>query len=103
MEIVESPLFTRQVSELLSEESYRALQVALVLRPDAGALIPGSRGLRKIRWQLSGRGKRGGARVIYAWRSAPGRLFMLGVYRKSDREDLSRAELRALRQLVDGD
>ena len=103
MEIVESPLFMRQVSELLSEESYRALQAALLLRPDAGALIPGSRGLRKIRWQVAGRGTRGGVRVIYVWRSAVGRLLMLCVYRKSDREDLSRAELRALRQLVDGD
>ena len=72
MELIETPLFTRQVLAARSEEEYRARQLHLVGRPDAGVLIRGSGGLirgsgglRKVRWRLPGRGKRGGAPVIY--------------------------------------
>ena len=60
MVIVETPTFTKLIKELLSDEDYRALQEALVSRPDAGDLITGSGGLRKIRWSLEGKGKKGG-------------------------------------------
>ena len=65
--IVETSVFTRQVHSMFDEESYRLLQVELIRRPAAGAVIPGSGGLRKIRWPGSGSGKRGGLRVIYFW------------------------------------
>lgn len=65
MRFVETPIFTRAVTALLVEEQYRALQLALALRAEQGDLIRGSGGLRKLRWGLAGRGKRGGARVIY--------------------------------------
>ena len=65
MELIETAVFTKQVHATLSDEQYRQLQLYLILRPDAGDLIPASGGLRKVRWQLPGRGKRGGARVIY--------------------------------------
>ena len=100
MELIETPVFTRQVLAALSDEEYRALQLYLVGRPDAGVLIPGSGGLRKLRWRLPGRGKRGGARVIYYWKSAVGQLFLLFLYPKNVRSDLSVTELRVLRQLV---
>lgn len=100
MELIETPVFTRQVLAALSAEEYRALQLHLVGRPDAGVLIPGSGGLRKLRWRLPGRGKRGGARVIYYWQSAAGQLYLLFLYPKGVRSDLSRRELRLLRQLV---
>ena len=67
MEIIETSFFTRQVQAILSEEEYRQLQMALVLQPGMGAVIPGSGGLRKVRWSIGGRGKRGGIRVIYYW------------------------------------
>lgn len=102
MELIETPVFTRQVLAALSDEEYRALQLHLVGRPDAGVLIPGSGGLRKLRWRLPGRGKRGGARVIYYWQSAVGQLFLLFLYPKNVRSDLSATELRVLRQLVTG-
>ena len=68
MELVETPVFTRQVSSEFSEDEYRLLQLHLIQRPDAGDTIPGSGGLRKLRWRLPSRGKRGGARVIYFWK-----------------------------------
>ncbi len=65
MVIVETSIFTRQVQELLTDEAYRQLQIMLVNRPDAGSIIAGSGGLRKVRWGKQCKGKRGGVRVIY--------------------------------------
>ncbi len=87
----------------LSNEEYRALQLHLILRPDVGDVIPKSGGLRKLRWRMTGRGKRGGARVIYYWRSAAGLIFLLYLYPKNVRSNLTSAELRALRKLVTDD
>jgi len=64
MEFIETSVFTRLIDALLEAEQYRALQDALILRPEAGDLIQGTEGLRKIRWGTEGRGKRGGLRVI---------------------------------------
>jgi hypothetical protein len=60
MRFVETPIFTVEVQKLLGEEEYRALQLALLFRPEQGALIKGSGGIRKIRWGAKGKGKRGG-------------------------------------------
>ena len=65
MLFIETSIFTREIKRLLPDESYRMLQTALMFRPDAGDLIPGSGGLRKIRWNLPRQGKRGALRVIY--------------------------------------
>ncbi len=65
MVIIELPAFTRRVTELLPDDEYKELQSTLVKRPDAGAVIKGSGGLRKLRWSIPGKGKRGGIRVIY--------------------------------------
>ena len=100
MVIIETPIFTRQVLEILDDETYRALQTELIARPDAGAIIPGSGGLRKIRWAGSGHGKRGGIRVIYYWITADDQIFILYMYPKNERGDLTPAQLRVLRQLI---
>ncbi len=100
MRFVETPIFTRDVVELLPDDEYRNLQLALALRPEAGAVIRGSGGLRKIRWAVPGRGKRGGARVIYYWATVESVIFMLMVYAKSRRDDLTLQQLRVLRKLV---
>ena len=75
------------------------LQTALMLRPDAGKLIKGSGGLRKIRWNLPGTGKRGALRVIY-YLCPSDTIFMLFAYRKAEQEDLTPDQLKILRRMV---
>ena len=65
MKFYETSIFTTQIVGLISDESYSELQAALIVNPEAGALIQRSRGLRKIRWRLPGKDKSGGIRVIY--------------------------------------
>jgi hypothetical protein len=100
MRFVETPVFTAAVTSLLSDEEYRQLQLALLIRPEQGALIRGSGGLRKLRWGARGRGKRGGVRVIYYWHAGEQFLYMLLIYAKSEQDDLTPAQLRVLRRLV---
>ena len=100
MRFVETPIFTAEIRALLPDEQYRALQLALLLRPDQGALIPGAGGLRKLRWAGSGRGKRGGLRLIYYWHAGEQAFYMLFVYPKNAQEDLSPAQVKVLRRLV---
>jgi hypothetical protein len=100
MIFIETSVFTRQVQELLTDEEYRELQKTLVNRPDAGALIVGSGGLRKIRWVRQGRGKRGGVRVIYYRAVSQEQILMLFLYPKGERDDLTPAQVKLLRQIV---
>jgi len=100
MRFLETPIFTESVEELLDHEAYRALQLSLILRPEAGPVIPRSGGLRKVRWALTGTGKRGGCRVIYFWHEATETFYMLYAYRKSQQEDLTSSQLRSLSQQV---
>ena len=86
--------------KLLDPESYRLLQLRLVAEPEAGVVIQGTGGLRKIRWQGSGRGKRGGIRVIYYWATSDGVLLMLLAYPKNERDDLSAEQKKVLVALV---
>lgn len=103
MVIVETAVFTRQVNKLLSDEEYRQLQADLVARPDVGIIIPGSGGLRKVRWSVQGRGKRGGSRLIYYWAVAQDQLLMLLIYPKSMQDDLTPAQTKMLRQIVEAE
>ena len=100
MIFIETPVFTRQIKALVEDEEYRLLQLRLVANPDAGDLIPRSGGLRKIRVGVAGRGKRGGARVIYYWVTARSQIYLLLAYAKNAQEDLSEQQLRTLRTLV---
>jgi len=100
MVIRETTVFTKQVKQLLDAESYRLLQLRLVADPEAGALIPGTGGLRKIRWQGSGKGKRGGIRAIYYWAGQVEVILMLLAYPKNERGDLTPDQKRILAALV---
>ena len=98
--LIETKAFTARIGELLSDDQYRFLQLELARQPTAGPVIPGTGGLRKLRWALAGRGKRGGARVIYYWHAASATILMLFVYPKNELEDLSRSQRELLRRIV---
>jgi len=94
---VETPIFTRRIADYLDGDGYARLQSFLVLYPHTGKVIQGSGGIRKLRWAGSGRGKRGGLRVIYYWWVSKDRISMLTVYPKSERDDLTAEQLKQLR------
>ncbi|MGB7219865.1 MAG: type II toxin-antitoxin system RelE/ParE family toxin [Vicinamibacterales bacterium] len=100
MRFVETPIFTRVLTRLIGDDEYRNLQVALMLRPEQGPVIPGTGGLRKVRWARPGAGKRGGLRIIYYWAPVERAFYMLYVYAKNEQGDLTRAQARGLGQLV---
>jgi len=102
MEFIETPIFTKELKALLEEDEYKSLQVALLLRPEQGPIIPGSGGLRKIRWtsKRKGKGKRGGLRIIFYWDKKTEFFYMLYIYPKNKQADLSKDQLQVLSQLV---
>lgn len=101
MVILETHAFTRRIVELLPDAEYAELQADLLARPDAGRLMRGTGGLRKLRWAAKGHGKKGGVRVIYYWHVPGDRLLMLLVYPKNEQDDLSERQRRALRKIVE--
>lgn len=100
MLFIEAPTFSRLVQKYLDDDQYSALQWALALRPEAGAIIPGSGGIRKLRWGTESRGKRGGLRVIYYCRNKTGEILLLTLYAKNEAENISPEMLRALRKEI---
>jgi len=87
-------------AEAVNDDSYRMLQSALMLRTDAASVIPGSGGLRKMRWSLPGSGKRGSLRVLYYW-DPPEDICMIFIYQKVKQESITPAQLKVLRKLME--
>lgn len=100
MEFIESSTFSRIRKDYLDDEQYHRLQLFLMECPDAGNVIRGSGGIRKLRWSQSGIGKRGGLRIIYYWITSDGQILLLTAYAKSERVDLSKEALKIMRKLV---
>jgi len=102
VQFVETPLFTDQVTAHLTDEQYSELQAFLAENPEAGVVIRQTGGLRKLRWAdpASGRGKRGGNRVIYYYRSSHEQIFMLMMYGKSEQTDLNHTQKKQLAEIV---
>jgi hypothetical protein len=101
MVIIETPIFTRRIQELIPEEEYRLLQLHLVNKPDGGKVVPGSGGLRKLRWSAGGHGKSGGIRVIYYWVVSADTILFLYAYPKSRQDDLTPEQLQQIRKVVE--
>ena len=98
MVFIESAVFTKQVQELLTDDSYAEFQHYLAQCPEAGDLIRDTGGLRKVRWSVPGRGKSGGVRIIYYHVSAQAQCRMLLIYRKGIKDDLSAPEKQSAPQ-----
>ena len=101
MIFVETPTFTRRILDLMDDDEYRELQSYLGEHPDLGKVIPGSGGMRKLRWAGSGGGKRGGLRLIYYWWIAKDRISMLFIYRKNEKDDLTPEQVKRLRRALE--
>jgi len=99
---VETKLFTGLVQEHLSDDEYSRLQQALAADPELGSVIAGSGGVRKMRWGVAGRGKRGGLRIIYFLRTRHGQIWMLTLYAKNVAENIPAHVLRQIKDEIDG-
>lgn len=98
--VVETPEFISKAKGLMADEEREALIGYLASHPSAGAVVPGAGGIRKLRWGLEGRGKRGGARVIYFFAGNEVPLFALTMFAKNERVDLSQEERNSFRRLT---
>ncbi|BEA52146.1 toxin RelE (plasmid) [Escherichia coli] len=100
LEFVETSVFTRECKTLLTDDEYKEFQTHLLLDPEAGSIIVGTGGCRKVRWARQGTGKSSGIRAIYYYYNPAGRLYMLLVYPKSEKDSLSAAEKNQLKAVV---
>ncbi|MGB8259265.1 MAG: type II toxin-antitoxin system RelE/ParE family toxin [Terracidiphilus sp.] len=98
--VVETPEFLSATRKLMDESDRADLVGFLALNPEAGDPIPGSGGVRKLRWALEGRGKRGGARVIYFFHDLSMPVYLLTAYAKNARENLTQAEIHSLHRIA---
>lgn len=100
MEFIETPIFTKRIRQLISDDEYHLLQLKLAIRPESGDIIKQSGGIRKMRWAASGKGKSGGIRLIYYYIDQYDQIYLLFAYPKSETEDLTPDQIKQLRHLV---
>lgn len=100
MVFVETPTFTKVITELFTDDEYRLLQCELTINPEIGDIIQGGGGIRKVRFAAQGKGKRGGARLIYYWRKSKDHVFMLTAYTKAKQTNLTPEQSAFFKTLV---
>ena len=100
---VETRLFSRLVQEYMTDQEYSQLQGELIKNPEAGSVVRGSGGVRKLRWAAKGRGKRGGYRIVYFVRRAKGIIWMLTIYPKSEMDSIPGHVLKQIREDIEDD
>ncbi len=100
MQLFITTSYERAIRKLVTESARNEMETAIVANPGRAPVIPGTGGIRKLRWAASGRGKQGGVRAIYFYHSEPGTIYMLTAYAKADREDLTPADKKALSRLI---
>ena len=100
-EFIEAPFFAKTLDRYLDDDEYRELQGHLIKHPESGKVVPGSGGVRKLRWAAEGRGKRGGLRVIYYLRLAHGHIWMLTIYGKNVSETIPAHVLKSMKEAID--
>lgn len=100
MIFIETSLFSKLLPEYLTDDEYRALQDYLLKKPDAGDIVRGSGGVRKVRWAPTGRGKSGGIRAIYYWKKSDDEIWMLTLYSKSERATIASHVLKQIAEAI---
>jgi len=100
MTVVETDTFLNRAQAILTESERANLVAFLASNPEAGNVMPGTGGARKVRWSIQGRGKRGGARTIYYYHSDTIPLFLLDIYAKNQKANLSEADKRVLKRVL---
>ena len=100
MVIIETPVFTKRVLDILSDDEYKDLQSFITANPASGVKTPGSNGLRKLRWSIKGKGKRGGGRIIYYWIKPKDTVLMLFLFKKNEQSNLTVYQLKRLKIII---
>lgn len=98
--VVETPGFLRDAAKAMTETERSEVVSFLAANPDAGDIMPDTGGARKLRWRAEGRGKRGGVRVIYYYHNESIPLFLLGVFSKNEKANLTRSERNEMKALL---
>ena len=101
--VIETPVYSSKVSRILTEGERDAFAAFISENPTVGSVVKGSGGVRKVRWAQQGRGKSGGARIIYYNRLANGEIWLLTIYAKGDRSTIPAHELRLIKETIDND
>ena len=103
MIFIETSKFTEILPDYLSDDDYRGLQSYLLQKPDAGAIVKGTGGVRKVRWASAGKGKSGGVRAIYYWKKSEHEIWMLTMYSKSERATIPSHILKQIAEAIDNE
>lgn len=101
MTFVETSIFTKNLAKYLQDEEYWRLQIYLMNQPDTGDIIQGTGGLRKLRWLAKGKGKRGGVRIIYYWKTHVHKVYLMSIYAKNEVTNLSTKDKKILKQMLE--
>lgn len=101
--VIETPVYSSKVGGILTEDERDAFAAFIAEDPTAGSVVRGSGGVRKVRWTQQGRGKSGGARIIYFNRLANGEIWLLTIYAKGDRSTIPAHELRVIKETINND
>jgi len=99
--VIETPMYLRDAGKLMTQNERDELAFYLACSPEAGDVIPETGGVRKVRWGVKGKGKRGGARVVYYFHDLLNPLVLLAAYAKNEKSDLTPAEKKEMRQAAE--
>jgi mRNA-degrading endonuclease RelE of RelBE toxin-antitoxin system len=103
VQFIEATAFTKYVYDYLSEDEYIGLQSFLLQYPESGKIVPGSGGVRKVRWAVSGRGKSGGVRIIYYFKRQDDEIWLLTIYSKNEVQNIPAHILRQIAKEIEND
>ena len=99
--VIETPTFSRLVPDYWSENERQDFAVFIANEPESGDVVPGSGGVRKVRWSRKGTGKRGGVRIIYYNKLKNGEVWLLLIYAKSAKENIPAHILKAIKEEIE--